>query len=344
MSMKPISTEVAVKKQKDGVVVSFDYSPAAAKRMARIKGAEFDSDRGGWFVPGATAKDEAIVNAVADVKQALTSDVAGLDAVERAARSEARSMLVKLARPSADIVVSNFRDQGRTYSGEIIAANGEYAAQLNGFDEGKNTQYVSVHRQADFKQALFKGDRVRLSYEGAKGVAEDLPPDFHQTLGRSSEGVKVVKTEKAFEVSFQFDPDMVARLNRVDGAHYDMGNNVTTVPLDKEQWLVPAVNDMRRIHKEVRASAQEMQSLAEGKIQDAEVRDARRDGRPDSGEIVAKNDTHVLQHTGRNFFSLHRVSAFNQEPPAVGKSVKIGYEKGRASVSEGQGRGQGHGR
>lgn len=335
--------DVKVKHNRAESTVSFEYHPAAAQRVARIEGAEFDAEKRVWRVPAVQRAE--LDKAIADVQRVLAADRAGRIDIEKLVSRSARALLSGRDTPDAEIRISDFHDRSRAAKGEILNANAHWAAQLTGFGHDDGAAFITLHRMAEISQAVFKGDRVAVRYDDkGKGHVESMAPDFTANLGKEVDGVKVVLADDKFEVSFDYDPAMSARINRIAGVAFNDDKRCYEVPKEHEEFLKRAVADMRGEHVRNEASLAEMRTEAKGKIDGAKVVAPYRE-RDSVGPIVASNERHVLQHTGREYFTAHRTGELDRVP-SVNEQVRIAYDKGRGTVHTGrtQNREAGHGR
>jgi hypothetical protein len=337
---------VEVIENRQGMVVKFAYHPEMVARMKRIAGVEFDDKKGGFVVP----KDVVGIarKAVEDVRAIAEQDAKARESIEQMATATARAVMRdngsgKEAKPQ----VSFYHEKDKVYRGEIINANGRYVAQLTGFGNEDGAAFVTLHRLADLNTSeLFKGERFAVSYDAkGRGTVEVLPPEFDKTLGKEVDGVKVVEVGDKFHVSFSFNPEMSERLNRVAGVEFDQAQKLYTVPLSNRQFVERAVGDMRKINAIETAEMRELQLEAESRIDGAKiVRPLLLGGQDYKGEVVAVAEKFALQHTGREYFTAHRLADLDRHP-AVGEPVKIRYQKSRGQVENvTHGKERGHGR
>lgn len=333
---------VVVKRTRSSLNVSFPFHPEAAKQMARVEGAEFDQKSSRWVLP--LAAGEKADKAIESVRHILAEDRKARAALEGEIKVIAAQLSKGNGVADAPLRISDFHDRTRATVGDIVAANSEYAAQFTGFGRDDGAVFVTMHRQADLDRQLFKDNRVAISYnEKGKASVADIAPDFDKALGKVVDGVKVLLTGNAYLVSFPFHPDMVKRLNRVDGASYDRERGATVIPVDKREFLVRAVNDMRSTFLKSMDERATLAQVAENSLSDAKVHDAYRDGQATTGQIVGVSEHFVLQHVGKADFRLHYKSDLDVVPD-VGKQARIKYENGKGKaqlVTRGQEAGYG---
>jgi hypothetical protein len=329
---------------KDGVKVAFDgaqyqvafeFNATAAQKMRAVPGAEFDSAAKVWGVP--LDSYQQLAQVVLEIRTELDKDRSARAELEEVAFGEA---LVRMGERGTDSEISphlsGFKDQGKAYIGEIIAANGRYAAQLTGYGTRDGAAFVVVHRLDDLSEAVFKGDKIAITY-GPKGRGEvsnrqSLEEKLDESLGRYVDGVKVTLSNGKYQVAFDYNPALINRIHRIDGAERDADAKVWTVAADKKEYLARAVNDMRKEVVADRADRRELEALAAQKIDGGQVRDAyAKDGQAYTGKILGTNGRYALQHTGKEYTALHRVDALDTQ---VGKdqTVRIAYDKGKGKV------------
>ncbi|MFP3507789.1 hypothetical protein, partial [Burkholderia sp. SIMBA_062] len=80
-------------------------------------------------------------------------------------------------------------------------------------------------------------------------------------------------------------------------------------------FVARAVNDMRKEYVADRADRDQMESIANERIDGVKVHDAYvSNGDAYSGRVLAANDRYVLQHNGKDHVALHRVRNLNEAP------------------------------
>lgn len=320
--------------------VAFDYAPALVAEMRKVDGARYDKDRQCWVVP--VEKSAALKTAVDAmrnefaVNEAAREDIFGL-AKDAAKVAQGKNGTDEAVQPR----ISDFHKAGEGHSGTIIAENDRYVAQLTGFGKGDGAAFIVVHEKAELDKSVAEGDRAYIKYDN-KGKASVLPvvsqaertAEFDKNLGNNVDGVRVVEQDGKYKIEFDYNPALSSRLQRIDGASFDREAKVWTVGADKKEFVSRAVTEMRAEVVADRNDRAELEAVANDKIDGAKVKDAfTKDGTANTGDILAKNDRYVLQHTGKDYFALHRKAAF-EEMPEVGRSVRVEYQKGKAVGSE----------
>ncbi len=305
-----------------------EFNRGIATLLRGIDGAKFDKEVGAWQIP--LEQYDALSEALPAVrKEAAADTLAKAEVAERAA-SIVASMV------DATPAIRDFHPNGITLFGEIVSVNGRYAAQFAGVDKGQAR--VVLHRLNDLHDSVFNGDRVGITYDG-KGratvqQAKSAEQQFDEAIGQSHEGVKVVPMAGSYQVSFDFNPALSERIQRVDGSTFDRDTKAWSVPADKKEFLARAVRDMRMEYAADKADRQVAEQLARDKVDNANVRPAyTADGQSYAGRIVGRSGRYVVQHTGREYMVLHRAAALDAAP-AVGADIKVTYDKGRARVIE----------
>lgn len=315
-----------------GYSISTPFNRDTIAMLRAVEGANFDRAAGVWTVPQSSA--DALEAALPKIREENRQDALARDEIIGLAGTAARAVL---APEQAAPLVSDFHPRNVTLYGDVIGVNGRYAAQLTGPDDQGNNRIV-LHRLSDLQSGVFKGERVGIRY-GDKGRADvevmrSNQERFDDTLGKSVEGVKVVQVADTYQVSFDYNPALSQRIQRVNGAEFDRESKTWTVGTDMKEFLARAVKDMREEYVADKADRTQAEQAANEKLDGAKVRDAyTADGQAYSGRVVAKNDRYVVQHTGREHMVLHR-SASLSEPPTIGADVKVAYNKGRAEVKE----------
>jgi hypothetical protein len=336
------SKELQSTKGRKNYQVSFAYHPGLVALIARVTGAEYVSDKDHWEVP---------LSSKAELEQALPK-MKKLEEMDRAARTEivaiaeqsAKELMAEEGVKGVAAKISDFHEKDKNISGEIINVNGHYAAQFTGFGKENGAAFVTLHRQASLSAPVFKGDDVVIKYD-AKGRGQVSPgiPSLSDSLGKEVYGVKVVEKDGVYQISFDYNTAMARRLQRVAEIKFDEAAKHYEVPAAMHQYVARAVADMRRIYMHESEAEKEMRGLAEAKMDGAKVVKPLLKGNDHghSGKVVGENETFVLQHTGKEFFVLHRRSDLDKVPE-IGTSMRVHYQEGRGKVSLSQSRTMAH--
>lgn len=333
---------VAVVQDGEVFQVAFAIDREMVRRIKEVEGAEFDKEQGVWTVP--VSEQEALTKAVEGMRfesAAIDRDRADIETL--AHNSAAVRMKAHGAEKGVEAKIAPVYTKEPTV-GEIINVNGRFAAQLTGFGNENGAAFVSIHRVADLKEPVMKGDKVRIAY-GEHGLAEvsdrshvktmdEQRKDFENTLGKEFQGVTVTYGED-FQVAFDYNPEMKERLQKIADVTFDKDANVFVVPGHLRDNLVRAVSDMRRDFVADNQERAQLISLAETKMDGAQVRNAfTKDGLAHYGKVVDVSDRYVLQHGGKNEFKLHRRDSLDHKDVQKDQSLKITYDKGRGKVED----------
>ncbi len=326
----------------DGISIAFDgtanyavrfkYNPDLVAQIRRIPGAEFDGNDA-WRVP--VAQYEALAEIAASMRKVYVLDAAAYDGIVSLAGQTARDR-----QGAADVTprLSDFHPREEALRGEIISVNDRYAAQLTGMGQRDGAAFVTLHRLADLSEAVFKGDKVSITY-GEKGrarVAQSLTAEekLDASLGKSVDGVKVTEEAGQYKIAFDYNPVLSERIARIDGARLDRDEKVWVTDANLKSFVARAVNDMRKEVVADRADRDQIVSVAEERIDAPKVRDAfAGNGKVYVGQVLAVNDRYMLQHAGKDHVVLHRAHALDDKP-AAGQKVKVQYQSGRGHVMQ----------
>lgn len=324
-----------VKKVKKEYQVSFDYHPGLVALIARVPGAEYNRDKDYWAVP--LDQQEALDKTVATMKKLDEQDRAARIEIEGMAKTSARELMSAEGTKGVEAKISDYHEKDKAYSGEIINANAHYAAQFTGFGKEDGAAFVTVHRLASLTAPVFKGDDISIKYD-AKGRGQVAPrvPGLAETMGKEVFGVKVVEKDGMYQISFGFNPAMAKRLQRIDGVEFNDEAKAFEVSTDMKEFVARAVSDMRRIYLTEQDAEQSLNSLAGQKMDGAKVVKPLRKGQSGpghSGPIVGEDGPFVLQHTGKEYFTLHRKDDLDRVPK-VGEIARIQYQEGRGKVQD----------
>ncbi len=322
---------VTVRKTKDGLKVSFDYHPALVTRIARIPGAEFSAGDEAWKVP--LDQREELDKAVKDMSNTLERDSAARTEIERATLQSVRQIMKDEGMEFVDPKISDYRSKDRATVGEILQANSHWAAQLTGFGRENGAAFVTLHRTASLSAPVFKGDDVAIRYdERGRGSVEPHSPALEKTLGKEVDGVTVNEKDGKLKISFEYNRDMAARLQRIDGVEYVAAERAYEIASTAKPFVERALRDMRKIYREDQEATREMEYIAHEKMDGAKlIKPFLKESPQYSGPIVGVNDQFVLQHTGKEYFAMHRKTDLSTLP-RIGENVKIQYEHGHGKV------------
>jgi hypothetical protein len=326
----------------DGISIAFDgtanyavrfgYNPDLVTQIRRIPGAEFDGNDA-WRVP--VAQYEALAEVATSMRKEYVLDAASHDGIVSLAVQVARD---RQGTNGVAPRLSDFHPRDEALSGEIISVNDRYAAQLTGMGQRDGVAFVTLHRLADLSEAVFKGDKVSITYgeKGRASVAQSLSAEekLDVSLGKSVDGVKVTEEAGQYKISFDYNPALSERIARIDGARLDRDEKVWVTDANLKSFVARAVNDMRKEVVADRADRDQIVSAAEDRIDAPKVHDAfAGNGKVYVGQVLAVNDRYMLQHAGKDHVTLHRKHALD-DTPAVGQKVKVQYQQGRGHVTQ----------
>jgi hypothetical protein len=312
--------------------VRFGYNPGLVAQIRAIPGAEFAGNNA-WRVP--VAQYDALAEVAASMRKELLLDVAAHEGIVSLAQQVARG---RQEAPEVQPRLSDFHPRDEALRGEIISVNDRYAAQVTGTGTRDGVAVVTLHRLADLSEALFKGDRVSITY-GEKGRAkvgqlQTVEEKLDASLGKSVDGVKVTQEGGQYRIEFDYNPVLADRIARIDGADFRRDEKVWVTDANLKTFVARAVNDMRKEVVADRADREQMMEVAAELIDSPKPHDAfTADGKSYSGRVLAINERYVLQHSGKDHVTLHRARSF-EEVPAAGQNARISYRQGKAHVNE----------
>jgi hypothetical protein len=314
--------------------VSFNYHPGLVALIARVPGAEFKSDKDAWEVPLTSVNE--LEAALPKMKKLEDLDRAARAEIESMAAASAKDLMAEEGVKGIAAKISDYHEKDKNIRGEVINVNGHYAAQFTGFGKDDGAAFVTLHRLASLTAPVFKGDDVVIKYD-AKGRGQVSPgiPSLSDSLGKEVYGVKVVEKDGVYHISFDYNTAMAKRLQRVAEVKFIEEAKNYEVPVTMHPFVARAVADMRRTFIHESEAEQELRKLAENKLDGAKVVKplVKGNGHGNTGEIIGENDIFVLQHTGKEFFVLHRRSDLDRSPE-IGKPMRVQYQDGRGRVSD----------
>ncbi|CUJ63966.1 KfrB domain-containing protein (plasmid) [Achromobacter sp. CF-sbj1-Ac2-l] len=335
--------------------VGFPFHPDIVRSMRGVPGAKFLSDAKVWSVP--LEARNALLPAL---------EFAGQTLVEQ---EEARQAVMAQLSPAAGkfaageiVKVSDFHRKDWIYSGEIVAANLHYAAQLTSRAEGEAS--IVIHQQSALDRQVFVGDNTGIKYtdKGRASVltAQQTRAEFAgmsydkliATLGEKIDGVTVTRRENGdMLVAIEHHSSRPAMpLHRMD--KFLNGADKVSFDVDLKSFVVPsgalnepgapevfgrAVADARREIREDTIARKEVLAAAKERLTGAKVSfPIPRAPEWQEGTILYTNDRYALQASGREFMKAHELRNL-AESPTVGQLVKISYQpNGKALVEERQ--------
>jgi hypothetical protein len=340
-------TQSPLDSKEDGVEVVFDsatrlfdikfpYDRALMRRIWNIPGAELNEATKTWQIP--LNQYDALSETLGKMRQEIKHIATDAADIRNHAEQTARKLMqTNGVDVSVNPKISDYRNTNKATLGEIINVNGHFAAQLTGYGQQDGAAFVAIHRLADLDQPLFKGDNVAITYDskGRGKVAERSKPlteQLDESMGKYVDGIKVLEQDGKYKIAFDYNPVVQHRLQRIDGVELNRDEKVWEVGTDKKVFVARAVNDMRKEIVADHADREQIEKMANEKIDGAKVKDAFiKDGQSYAGQVLAKNDRYVLQHSGREYAVAHRVSSLTNVPE-VGQSVKVTYQQGRGQV------------
>lgn len=335
------SDGVDVTQTKECFFVSFKFDRQLVNLMHQIPDAKYLNENT-WEVP--LEGQEALTKIVPRIRAeaiAIEKDRENIFDLARSTAIYRQSMNGTDKKISPN--VGDYLDNDKFYMGEIVNANGRFAAQLTGFGKADGAAFVTVHRMSGLDKPVMKGDVVGIKYN-EKGVgevsdrslvksSEEILKEFDDNLGMKSQGVTVDSLDGKYKVAFEFNLAMKNRLQKVDGVVFDNEVNAFIVPAERHEFLARAVADMRN---EFVADVKEvgvLKDIAESKLDGAKVQHAfTKDGQSHYGNVIAVGDRYVLQKGGMDQFKLHHRESLDLKSPTVGQNLHIKYNKGIGAV------------
>lgn len=351
---------------KDGASVQFNHGamayevglpfhPDIVRSMRGVPGAQFLTEAKVWSVP--LEARNALLPALEFAGQTLVD----LEQAREALMAQISTSAGKFAAGET-VKVSDFHRKDWIYSGEIVAANLHYAAQLTSRAEGEAS--IVIHQQSALDRQVFVGDNMGIKYND-KGRASVLTSQQTRaefagmsydkliaTVGEKIDGVTVTRRENG---------DMLVALDHHNGrpaqALHRMdkflnGAGKVSFEAALKAFVVPggaleqpgaaevfgrAVADARREIREDIIARKEVLAAAQERLAGAKVSfPLPRAPEWQEGTILYTNDRYALQASGREFMKAHELRNLAGNP-TVGQMVRISYQpSGKALVEERQ--------
>lgn len=334
---------VSIEKTADGFLVSFPFDRQLAKIIRGLPDANYEKELKAFSIPmSSTPELGKVATALRAESRAIHDDMLSIKAL-------AMESGFKAQRQNGGVLsgvspkVSEYHEPAKLYSGEVLNANGRYIALFSGFGKDNGAAFLSIHRVADLdRQKIMKGEHVGIVYnEKFLGVVTDLAKyktdaqleaECQATIGKTVDGVTVTDRGDHIGVSFEMNPALVGRIRRLEGAVFNVEEKIWEIPMDKREYALRAVHDMRNEFVLDEQDAEMMRGLAESKIDGAKVSKAfTKNGQEHYGKVVAVSDRYALQKAGGDKFTLHHLAALDQFPK-VDQNLSIKYQKGLGTV------------
>lgn len=325
-----------------GFAVAFEFDRQLSALMRGVPGAEFDKAQNAFLVPAASVDELGkAVGVMRTAHHFIAESLA--DITSRASGSGLDAARNNGAAVGVAAKVDSFIEPEQFYGGPILNMNGHFAAQLTGFGAKDGAAFVKIHRLADLDNSkIMKGDNVGIKYDAKfRGAvtdlsksksASDLAAEYDGNLGKAIDGVTVTHRGDKIGVAFDMAPELLARIRRIDGAAFNLADKMWEVPVDKKEFALRAVHDMRAEFLLDAKDAEIMKAAAESKIDGAKVSKAfTKDGQEHFGPVIAVGERFALQKTGADRFSMHHLAALS-EKPEIGANLAVKYNKGVGAV------------
>ena len=346
---------VSVNTVDGGFAVSFPFDRQLSGMMDRVLNAVFNKESKTYAVPSGSAVQLAkVVGAMRVENRAIEAEFKSIKALANLTGLNAQKDHGTAI--GAIPQISAFIDPGKAYRGEIVNANSRFVAQFSGFGKQDSAAFLTIHRLASLdNDRLLKGDKVCIVYDSKfRGAVSDLSrnmsaaeleADYESNQGQKVDGVTVSDRGHKIGIAFEINPNMVSRIRRVEGAAFNKDDKMWEIPKTKQEFALFAVQDLRNEFVADAKDVDELHRVAESKIDGAKVWPAfTRDGQEYFGTVLAVGNRYALQKSGRENFTLHHLSALDQEP-IKGHNLEIQYKKGVGMVHDkDQQRGQDRGR
>ncbi len=335
----------------NGVVVGFEMHfeyDVALVDLAHRTGAEFKELTGNWVIP--LANEESFAKVLPKIRfEAKEIETSRSEIMALAAKSAVDRQVANGADQDVIPRISDYREAGRAYTGEIINANGYFAAQLTDFGTKAGhakdgtpykagAAFVTIHRQASLDRNVNKGEDVGIKYTTLnKAVTFDTKAkkveDYESSLGTKVNGVTVTETENSILIKFGYNPAMRARLDRIANVVFDQENDAFSLPLTAKDNLVRAVADMRSEYLASENDFEAISSTAQKLYDNPKIGYAFvKNGYEHSGVVKDVNDRFVLQEGRSGDFKVHHLAGLDSKDIKIGQNLDIKYNRGIGAV------------
>ncbi|MES2879207.1 MAG: hypothetical protein V4713_12355 [Pseudomonadota bacterium] len=326
-----------------GYGLRFAFDRQIARMVRDIEGASYDRDLGVYLVPQGVEAAK-LEKAISSIRTEARSVAADLATIKDLARNTGQVLQREInSQHDAEPQISDFREPGKFYGGQVVNANARFVAQFSGYGKIDGAAFIAVHRLADLNNSkLMKGDNIGIVYnEKFLGTVTDLDKrksdaqleaDYKNELGKEVGGVTLTDRGDKIGVAFDINPVLMARIRRVDGAHFNQADKVWEIPQSNREYVLRTVQEMRIEFADDGKDLAMLKEVAESKMDGAKVSKAfTKDGQESFGKVVAVSDRYVLQKVSGDRFSLHHLATLNHLPE-VGQNLSIKYSKGYGTV------------
>lgn len=331
---------ITVAEMPDSYAVEFEFNRTLTNMMRGVNGATFSRDDQCWVVPKASADE--LAQAVWGMRKESAEDRLARETIEADARHVALRLQDELgAEEDVKPRISDYRKPGERYVGEIIASNSHYVAQFTGTGKLDGAAFVTLHKRSDLDVQLFNDDKAEITYdEKYRGHARkyltnaEKEAKLDESLGASIDGVKVMKVDDKYIIEFDYNERLIGRIQKVDTAQFNRDANAWEVSARNKEYVAKAVQDMRQEFVADQREREALTATAQQKISGARVLDAfTKDGQAHVGVILEQSERYVMQHTGKDYCTLHRKAALQKEV-RTDEKVRIEYKGGKGIPSE----------
>ncbi len=153
---------VKVREVDDVALVEFDYTPAMARRIGKVEGAEFDRDTKVWAIPleanaGVNMRD-VVARTVDDLRRERVADEREFSEMVQTANAKIDGANVKPA----------FTKEGSFSTGPVLSVGERYVLQATG------KEFAAIHRADALDKSVDVGHAVRIEYgKGGKAAVSE---------------------------------------------------------------------------------------------------------------------------------------------------------------------------
>ncbi|OJW46236.1 MAG: hypothetical protein BGO63_03970 [Candidatus Accumulibacter sp. 66-26] len=249
---------VQLKDTPRGKLVIFDYDKSLARLIGPVDGAEFSREAGGWLVPY-DSKAQVVGQGQASFLDRTINKMRGLVIETAAAYEVIQNQAAQVAKDLGYKPGIHHPQPDHSYTGQIVQANASWAAQLSGINDEKGVAFITLHKQADLGQEVFKGDNLRVDYGLNREVKVRTTEVFRQQQ-EEREGLKSLADGK-------IEGAVVLNASAKDGQAYlgrviDTGKHFVLQHVGRNQFVL---HDLEKLKGSIQA----------GEIMDVKYKDGK---------------------------------------------------------------------
>lgn len=308
--------------------VGFAFSNTLVGKMKGVPGAEFDRTEGCWRVPGSSG--EALLGAVEDMRDFSRNGGVQVKDMEGGGKLVVFDYDKAVAQIIGPVSGAKFSKEA---GGWIVPGDSKALVAEQGgtsyFDLAVNKMRGMVGEVRKAQESI-----MEVAAEAAKG--KNLRPGIHYPEADQSYTGPIINANGHFAAQLTGIDDEKGVMYVAIHKQADLGKAVfkgddLRIDYDEDRGVKVRTTE---VFRQQQAERQKLEGVAKAKMDGAEVWNAStKDGKHYTGKVVDMTDHFVLQHSGRDKFTLHDRSKLKGSY-AVGENLDVKYEHGFGKANE----------